>query len=135
MKVQVEVTTVHRDSRGAVFEPINGEELAAQRNVHVVLSEPGEVRGNHFHRQGTEVLVVQGPALVRLRDAGELHDCQVPDGEVHRFVIPPGVSHAIRHEGRKPGLLVGFNTFAHDPQTPDTFRDVLLPARCPPNDS
>jgi dTDP-4-dehydrorhamnose 3,5-epimerase-like enzyme len=126
MQVQVEVLTIHRDQRGTVFEPLGEEGLGAQRNVHVVLSEAGEVRGNHYHRRGTEVLVVQGPALARFRESEELRDCQIPDGEVHRFVIPPGVAHAIRHEGERQGLLVGFNSHAHDPQHPDTVRDVLL---------
>jgi len=126
MEVQVEVIAIHRDARGVVFEPLGDEGLAAQRNVHVVLSEPGEVRGNHYHRLGTEVLVVQGPAVVRFRELGELRDWRIPEGEVHRFVIPPGVPHAIRHEGEGQGLLVGFNSHAHDPQSPDTVRDVLL---------
>jgi len=100
--------------------------LRAQRNVHVVLSEPGEVRGNHYHRLGTEVLVVRVPALVRFREVGELRDRRIPEGEIHRFVIPPGVPHAIRHEGTGQGLLVGFNSQAHDPENPDTFRELLL---------
>ena len=126
MSVQPEVLTVHCDDRGAVFEPLSAEVLPAQRNVHVVLSEPGQVRGNHVHRRGTEVLVVQGPALVRLREEGVLRDFQVPEGQVHRFVIPPGVAHAIRHEGLAQGVLIGFNTHAHDTQAPDTHQEPIL---------
>ena len=126
MRAEVEVVTVHRDSRGAVFEPLDADRLAGQQNVHVVLSEPGEVRGNHYHRLGTEQLIVQGPALVRLRESGTVSDRRVPEGEVWRFVIPPRVSHAIRHEGPDTGVMVGFNSEAHNPEHPDVVWDVIL---------
>lgn len=126
MHVQVEVLAVHRDSRGIVFEPMESGGLREQRNVHVVLSAPGQVRGNHYHRLGTEVLVVQGPALVRLKELDRIRDCRVPEGEVHRFVIPPDVPHAVRYEGAGVGVLVGFNSQAHDPKHPDSVREVLL---------
>ena len=126
MQVVVEKLNVHRDSRGMVVEPLDGERLGTQRNVHVVFSQPGEIRGNHYHPRGTEVLVVQGPALVRLREDGRVCDYPVPDGEVHRFMIPPGVPHAVRHEGERQGFLVGFNSCPHDPRNPDTVREVLM---------
>lgn len=126
-RVTIEVLTVHADPRGSVVEPLAPEALPAQRNVHVVLNEPGAVRGNHFHGIGTEVLAVFGPALVRTREgAGAVADTAVPEGEVYRFTIPPGVSHAVRNTGTVPAVLVAFNTAAHDPGAPDTFRDVLL---------
>ena len=117
---------MHRDARGGVFEPLGGGAFAAQRNVHVVLTEPGAVRGNHRHLRGTETLTVMGPALVRTRQDGEVVDTEVPAGEAFRFTIPPGVAHAIRNTGTEPIVLVSFNTEAHDPENPDVVRDVLL---------
>lgn len=125
-RVTIERPAVHRDARGWVFEPLRPTEFAEQRNAHVVLSEPDAVRGNHFHRRGTEVLTLVGPALVRLREDGEVRDVEVAPGEVARFTIPPGVSHAFRNTGREPTLLVAFNTEAHDPRDPDVVRDELL---------
>jgi dTDP-4-dehydrorhamnose 3,5-epimerase-like enzyme len=115
-----------RDTRGIVFEPLDAAELAAQRNAHVVITEPGHVRGNHYHRQATEILAVVGPALVRVRAEDGLKDFQVAAGEVRRFVIPPGLAHAIRHDGPQPGVLISFSTQVHDPQNPDTCREVIL---------
>lgn len=122
----VESLPVHRDSRGGVFEPLAPAELAGQRNVHVVVTEPGAVRGNHYHRRGTEVLTVMGPALVRTRQGAEVTDTEVPAGEVVRFTIPPGVAHAIRNTGTSPTVLVSFNTELHDPRDPDVVREVLI---------
>jgi dTDP-4-dehydrorhamnose 3,5-epimerase-like enzyme len=67
-RVRIEPVVFHQNSRGSVFEPLDPQHLAGQRNVHVVVTKPGCVRGNHYHTRGTEVVTVQGPALVRLRD-------------------------------------------------------------------
>jgi dTDP-4-dehydrorhamnose 3,5-epimerase-like enzyme len=124
-----------RDARGVVFEPLDAAALAAQRNVHVVLSVPGAVRGNHFHRVQHEVTVVVGPARVAWRavnagDAavapGPIETVDVPAGAAWRFEFPPGIAHAFENTGRETQVLVAFATRPHDPANPDTFRDMLL---------
>jgi UDP-2-acetamido-2,6-beta-L-arabino-hexul-4-ose reductase len=117
---------VSRDSRGLVFEPLDAATLAEQRNVHVTVTEPGAIRGNHYHLQSAEVLAVIGPALVRVRHEGRILDYPVAAGEVRRCVVPPGVAHAIRHDGPHPGFLISFRTKVFDPANPDTYRDVLI---------
>lgn len=126
MTVSVEPLNAARDARGSVVEPLAPDEIAAQRNVHVVWTEPGRVRGNHYHARGTEVMIVWGPALVRLREACAVRDVEVPDDAVYRFVIPPGVSHAVLNTGARPQLVVAFNSVAHDPAAPDVVPDVLI---------
>ncbi len=126
MEIQHEIIRAARDARGMVFEPLGAGELAAQRNVHVVVTRPGEVRGNHYHKEATEIFAVVGPALVRVRIDGAIRAFEVPDGEAQRFTIPPGVSHAIRHGGTAPAVLVSFSTRPHDPLDPDTHRDLLI---------
>jgi UDP-2-acetamido-2,6-beta-L-arabino-hexul-4-ose reductase len=126
MPVEIEKIEVYSDYRGIVFEPLEAEKLADQGNVHVVVSRPGAVRGNHVHRRGTETVTVVGPALVRYREDGAERDVDIPAGEAFRFVFPPGVAHAIRNTGDQPGLLVAFGSLAHDPQHPDTAAEVLI---------
>jgi hypothetical protein len=48
----------------------------------MVITAPGCVRGNHSHTCGTEVVTVQGPALVRIRDEQGIQDTLIPEGEV-----------------------------------------------------
>jgi UDP-2-acetamido-2,6-beta-L-arabino-hexul-4-ose reductase len=115
-----------RDARGLVFEPIGVEAIAAQRNIHVALTEPGSIRGNHLHQHATEITVVLGPALVRLREDSQVRDLNVPAGETWRFIIPPGVSHAFQNTSLQPMLLVAFSTSVFDPVNPDVVRDVLI---------
>ena len=123
---RVEAVSDRRDARGSLFEPLNDAELAAQRNVHVVLTRPNEVRGNHVHLTAVETTTVVGPCLVRLKEAGEVRDVQVPDGETWRFTIPPGVVHAYRNTGDGLMVLISFSTCVHDPTGADTRREPIL---------
>jgi UDP-2-acetamido-2,6-beta-L-arabino-hexul-4-ose reductase len=127
--IEIRSVTVKSDARGCVFEPLSGEDLQSQKNVHVVLTLPGEVRGNHLHRKGTEVLVVHGPALVRHRAGDEIVDTAIAEGDVVRFMFPPGVPHAIQHTGDRPGFLVAFSSEVHDPSNPDTVWTPLIETR------
>jgi dTDP-4-dehydrorhamnose 3,5-epimerase-like enzyme len=122
----IEPVRAHRDGRGALFEPVDVSHIAATRNVHVVLTEAGFVRGNHRHVVGTEISVVTGPAQVRLREDGIVRDVEVPAGEIWRFTIPPGVAHAFRNPGPGTMVLIGFNSEPHDPGHPDAVREEIL---------
>lgn len=125
--VIAEPLSAHVDARGLLFEPLDEAGLAMQRNVHVVLTRPGEVRGNHRHRVATEITAVVGPCRVRWKDAaGGLHDLEIPAGQSWRLRIPPGVAHAYRNDGDVPMVLVSFSSIPHDPNGGDTEREVIL---------
>lgn len=125
-KMAIEDVPIHKDARGFVVEPLQANALSTQRNVHVVVTEPGAIRGNHYHVRGTEVFTVIGPALVRIKEGTEVTDILVPTERAFRFAIPPGTSHAIQNTGTGLSLLVAFNTEVHDPNQPDVVRDVIL---------
>jgi dTDP-4-dehydrorhamnose 3,5-epimerase-like enzyme len=125
-RVGVQPITTHRDARGSVFEPLNDAELSGQKNVHVVLTQPNQVRGNHVHRCAVETTSVVGPCLIRLKEAGEIRDLEVPAGETWRLTIPPGVVHAFRNTGDSTMVLVSFSTLVHDPTGTDTLRELIL---------
>ena len=126
MKVSFSKLTTISDARGTVFEPLDAAELCNQKNVHVVTSKPGIVRGNHYHIKGTETITVIGPVLVRFREEVKDQDVEVTEGEVYRFVFPPKVPHAIKNMSGGNNVLVAFNTEPHDPDNPDTVQRVLI---------
>ena len=121
-----EELNLHSDNRGFVFAPINAEPLQYQRNAHVVISQPGAVRGNHYHLKGTEVITVLGPAVVRIEEGNQVQDIVIQAVKAYRFRLPPKVPHAIKNTGDQPNILIAFNTVAHDPQNPDVIRKVLM---------
>lgn len=124
--VRIDVITSHRDPRGMVFEPLAADEIGRYRNVHVVITEPGAIRGNHHHLRGAEVTTVVGPVLVRYQANGVRRDVNVPAGEVWRFAFPAGVAHAFKNTGSQPFILASFNTEEHDQAAPDVVREVLI---------
>ncbi len=111
-----------------MIEPLGPDALPLQRNAHLVLTEPGAIRGNHYHEKGTEVTLALGPCLFRYRDDGEVHDLAIPEGQAYRITILPGVPHAFQNNGQGVMVLLGFNTQAHDPECPDVVREVLIEA-------
>jgi dTDP-4-dehydrorhamnose 3,5-epimerase-like enzyme len=125
-RVIVQSVKTHRDARGSLFEPLTDAELTAQKNVHVVITQPNEVRGNHVHGTAVETTSVMGPCLIRLKEAGEIRDLDVPAGEVWRLTIPPGVVHAFRNTGDSLMVLVSFSTNLHDPTGADMTREQIL---------
>jgi dTDP-4-dehydrorhamnose 3,5-epimerase-like enzyme len=125
-QVTVEAVELFSDARGWVIEPVDEALLAGKRNVHVVLSEPGAIRGNHYHERTTEVFVVVGPALVRVRERNGLRDILVQEDQAMRFTVPPGIAHAIQNTGPRPLILVAFATQPHDRAHPDTVPAVLI---------
>ena len=127
-RATVEPLTSHNDARGLVVEPLRPDEFPSQRNAHLVLTAPGAIRGNHYHRVGTEVALIVGPALVRIRDADGLHDHSLATGQTTRFTFPPGVPHAMLNTGDVPLVILSFNTEPHDPSRPDVVREVLIEA-------
>ncbi len=127
MRVTVEKLETKSDPRGSVWEPATPAEIVQQQNCHVVVTEPGGIRGNHFHQRGTEIATQRGPALVRFCDERGVRDVLIAEGEVMRFVFPPNCAHAFQNTGDTPNLLVAFNTVPHDPSAPDVFAEVLIP--------
>jgi UDP-2-acetamido-2,6-beta-L-arabino-hexul-4-ose reductase len=125
-EVTIDPVAVAADARGLVLEPIGPDVLPLQRNVHLVLTEPGGIRGNHLHTRGTEVTVALGPGLFRYRDGAEVRDLNIPEGLAYRFLIPPGVAHAFRNTGAGPMVLIGFNTEPYDPERPDVVPVLLI---------
>ena len=124
--VTIKPLTVFSDERGWVFEPATGKQLARQKNAHLVISLPGQVRGNHFHEIATETVAVFGPALVRFRENDSLKDITVAEGEAIQFVFPPGVPHAILNTGEMPLVLIAFSDRPYLSDSPDTFSYRLI---------
>jgi len=148
MKVKIEQLKTHSDMRGIVFEPIEKESIFTQENCHLVISEPGVIRGNHYHLNGTETIAVLGPAFLRFKEendiydfevpakqvykfiippkVNDIYDFEVPAKQVYKFIIPPKVTHAIKNISEKVNILIAFNTLAHDTQNPDVINDILI---------
>lgn len=126
MKVKIDQINKHSDARGVLFEPIEKDSIGRQKNIHIVISAPGAVHGNHYHHNGTETITVMGPALIRIKEKDDIYDIEVAPEQVTKFTIPPKVAHAIKNISDRSNIFVAFNTVEHDPQNPDRVQDVII---------
>ena len=126
MPVSYNQLNVLSDSRGILFEPLLSNAFFNKRNVHIAVSMPGVIRGNHYHIRGEETIAIMGPALVRFREDRVEKDIEIPKKQAYRFIFPPGIPHAIKNLSQGPNILVAFNTVEHNPKKPDSRMEVLI---------
>lgn len=97
--MDIEVTSVvpeHEDDRGAMFKPIDGDEIRA---VFHVTSEPDTVRANHYHKTQSQWLyLTDGSIELSIQDRrkdsdGDIETKRMQPGDLIKF--PPQVAHAL----------------------------------------
>lgn len=88
-------------------------------DVHLASTEPGAVRGNHFHLRRREAIVVLPGAKWSLHwDEGEdsmAHHREFDGNSAMLVLVAPGASHAVRNDGREPLWLVAISSETYDP--------------------
>jgi dTDP-4-dehydrorhamnose 3,5-epimerase-like enzyme len=104
------------DPRGWFLKVIDGTEAqlpAATGEVYLTLAVPGEVRGNHYHKETSEwFTVVQGRAQLSLLDpaTGDRREMMLDASEPVTVYVPNGVAHAFKNPSDAPEsmLLVAY---------------------------
>lgn len=86
---------VFEDERGAIFNLIDGVEL---RSVLYITSQPGSIRGNHYHKTQTQwVYLLEGRFDLHIRDTRDSEDAESEVFEMFpgdMMKIPARVTHA-----------------------------------------
>lgn len=120
------------DDRGASFTVAvdHLEFLGAPKDMHVACVRPGKVRGNHFHAERRELIVVIHS------DAWSLHWDSGPDTEPDgrsfsgtgavAVAVPPNAAHAIRNDGDADLWLVASSDGPWHPDRPDAYPRALV---------
>jgi dTDP-4-dehydrorhamnose 3,5-epimerase-like enzyme len=120
------------DERGESYSVPLGylELLGAPKDVHVASIRPGHVRGNHYHVERHELI------MVLPHDAWSLHWDAGADTQVSTRVfqevravaiaIPTYCSHAIRNDGQTLLWLIAASDGLYDPASPDVHRRVVV---------
>ena len=126
--VRLRKLTDSGDSRGRSFSApdVSLKQLATVRDMHVATILPGAVRGNHFHRERHEVIVVI------YSDQWSLHWDNGPDTHPRSEIISgvgaalieidPLASHAIRNDGKAELYMVGLGDATFNPEIPDSYQ-------------
>lgn len=121
------------DVRGSSFVmPDTMQALGTSvKDLHVMTLRPSHVRGNHFHSEKHERL------LVVFNDKWSLHWDTGPETETkHRVFqgagavllkVDPFASHAIKNDGDVDLVIIGWSDCTFDPDKPDLTRRIVTP--------
>jgi dTDP-4-dehydrorhamnose 3,5-epimerase-like enzyme len=131
-KVRIERIPGHSDRRGLSFALSDriGAALGPILDTHIATILPGEVRGNHYHLQRREVIIViaEGPWCF----AWDARDGSAPRTETFveagavSIQIELGVGHAIRNEADQALTLFSLSNGRYSKDNPDTYSQPLL---------
>ena len=112
------------DARGWLLKCIDGHEAglpAATGEFYVVMAQPGQIRGGHFHPLAQEwFTLLQGRATLLLADpaTGERAEIALVADAPVTVHMPAGIAHAFRAEqgeDEPPMLLCAYSDRLYDP--------------------
>lgn len=120
------------DVRGNSFN-IPEETFRFIRNmndVHIASVAPGCIRGNHYHVERKEFIVVLYSGSWSLGwDSGKGTNARTEnfEGEGAALVeIEPDISHAIKNTGKNELIIIAVSSVRYDPSKPDTVKRVVI---------
>ena len=120
-KVQIMELKNSGDARGFSFTAPSAALAFVSRmsDVHIASTQPGAVRGNHYHLKRREAIVVLPGTRWSLHwdEGGETPaQHQAFDGNCAVLVlVSPGASHAVRNDGDGLMWLAAISSEAYDP--------------------
>ena len=88
------------DNRGWLTEVLNGKSDQKILNIHYSFSKPGAIRGNHYHKNKTELLCVmfgRGRLVLEEKVNNERKELSMIGESPVLVEIPPEVAHAIEN--------------------------------------
>ncbi len=110
------------------FQHSSGEGSVDVRGVHVVAIYPGQLRGNHYHKETEELLFIfSGKGVFYWEEERGLMQHQV-SGTPTLITIPKGIRHAFKNTGEGVVYLLAVRDGDYDPRNPDVVKSELVEA-------
>jgi UDP-2-acetamido-2,6-beta-L-arabino-hexul-4-ose reductase len=123
MKVDTKKLEVIADNRGWLAEVLKSNPVSIEQ-VHFSVSNPGAVRGNHYHKSRIEwMFVTNGTGKTTLEDkvTKEKSELSVSGERPLLIKISPDVMHTIVNDGSRPMHLLILTSENHGQRDTDTF--------------
>jgi UDP-2-acetamido-2,6-beta-L-arabino-hexul-4-ose reductase len=132
MNVEVKPLPLISDERGWLAEILKNEAQEPIGQLHFSVSKQGVARGNHYHHQRIEwLLVTSGKGTIYTEDnkTGEKSKIEVNGANLTLVKIPPEISHVIVNHEKEPMYLLVIASTKHTPENPDTYRKEIYPPK------
>ena len=122
----------HSDERGFLIEFLREDEnlLNFKGQVYASTISPGDIRGNHYHNEKTEIFcVMKGTLKVLIQniDSKKLDEFII-DGnkeDIDRLLVTPRHAHSFENIGDEEVVLLAYGDKVHDHDNPDQHKFVI----------
>ena len=120
-----------KDERGMTVIPMEDSKLLGGKycNVHIPSINPGATRGNHYHADQPEYVLILGKncRVVAVENTSQRREELFFEEAPNKLLVfPPNVTHALKNEGKEIIYLVCFNEKDGASDKPLSERRVVL---------
>ena len=119
----------HSDNRGFLIEFLREDEniLNLKGQFYAATISPGDVRGNHYHNEKTEIFcVMKGKlkVLVQQIDSNKINKYILDSNNdmLDRLIVHPKFAHAFVNIGNEEVILLAYGDKVHDHSNPDQYK-------------
>lgn len=112
--------TDHRGTLVEAFTHSGGQ-------VHYIIINPGETRGNHYHtRKIEEFILVSGTAIVTVKNRfnGDVFSYEASANDPVKITVVPHHTHKIT-AGSEGAVVISWNSEVFDPEDTDTYLEEV----------
>jgi len=116
---------VKQDERGKLIEIFK---ISGVGQVFYCTTEPGMIRGNHYHLRKTEYFcIIEGKGLIKLknRETREIKEIMASGKKPEIFEMPVNWTHNIRNTGDSEMKLLVWVNEIFNPDDPDTYAEEV----------
>jgi dTDP-4-dehydrorhamnose 3,5-epimerase-like enzyme len=130
--IEIKAIENYGDTRGALYN-ISDEELKFQgkiQNIHFGKIRPNSVRGNHYHRQSKEMLIISYSDTWTLawaeKDSAQIFIKEFTGSGVVMIKINAGIVHTLKNNGDKDLELIALSDIRFSKENTDAFSRILI---------
>lgn len=130
MKLEIKKLTINKDPRGWLTEIIRAEDVGNKKfgQILITSANPGETKGNHYHKRKTEwYCVIKGNAVTTVINRKNKIKKVIKMGEKNMILlkIPPNHFHFIKNIGKNEMLLLAYTDDVFKVNNPDTYQENI----------
>ena len=120
------------DTRGALYNIPDSDLqfLDKIQNIHFGKICPGSIRGNHYHHQSKEMLIIGYLDTWTLawakKDSAEISKKEFTGTGTVLIKVNEGVVHSVKNNGDKDLEIIALSNRTFSKDNPDTFSKILL---------
>ena len=122
----------HSDDRGFLIEFLREDEniLNFKGQVYASTISPGDIRGNHYHNEKTEIFcVMKGKlkVLIQQIDSNKIEEYILDSDKdmIDRLLVTPGHAHAFINIGAEEVILLAYGDKVHNHNNPDQYKFII----------